>query len=157
VASHRSFYARHGLTHLSSLALDYRHHGVSLCFSPRPTGLGAEQVADLISDLGFVVPERSVLEYNAACVALGLTHSYTSPDVESVCFYVPVLEASALPPSAYPALASVVERCPIATARRRFIVGHTFTRRGMHLRLEVDYSGTSLGCLAACAGLPRAS
>lgn len=50
-----------------------------------------------------------------------------------------------------------MERFPIATTRRRFVVGHTFTRRGAQRRLEVDYSGTSLGCLTACAGLLRAS
>jgi hypothetical protein len=153
-AAHRSFYARHSLTHVSILALDYRHQTINLYFMVRPGSLRADQVSSMIADLGFPLPERDVLEYNTGCVAINLTFSYTSPAVERLCFYVPALDQSTVPTRQYPIFARVVEAFPVAASHRMFVVGHTFARRGAYVKLEVDYSGTTLGCLAACAGVP---
>lgn len=154
VAAHRDFYARHALSHFSILALDYRHHTVNLYFMVRPGSLRVDQVSAMIADLGFALPERSVLEYNTGCVAINLTFSYTSPTAERLCFYVPALDPSGVPTREHPIFARVVEGFPVAASRRMYVVGHTFARRGSYVKLEVDYSGTTLGCLAACAGLP---
>jgi hypothetical protein len=157
VVKHRAFYARHQLTHFSILAFDYRHKTVNLYFMVRPGSLTGDQIAAMVADLGFEVPGRSVLEYNTGCVAINLTFSYTSPTVERLCFYVPALDASTVPTREHPIFARVVTEFPVAASRRMFVVGHTFAKRGTYVKLEVDYSGTTLGCLAACASVPFAS
>jgi Aromatic prenyltransferase Orf2 len=154
VAAHREYYARHALSHFSILALDYRHHTVNLYFMVRPGSLRVDQLGAMIADLGMSLPERAVLEYNTGCVAINLTFSYTSPTVERLCFYVPALDANAVPTREHPIFARVVEEFPVAASQRMFVVGHTFARRSTYVKLEVDYSGTTLGCLAACAGVP---
>lgn len=157
VAAHSDFYGRHGLSHCNILALDYRHQTVNLYFMVRPGSLRVDQASAMIADLGFALPPRAVLEQATASAAINLTFSYTAPTVERLCFYVPALDASGVPTRDYPIFARVVEEVPVAASRRMFVVGHTFSRRGAYVKLEVDYSGTTLGCLAACGGLPLAS
>lgn len=153
-ASARPLLARiekHGLSHFSIIAADYRHESVNVYFMASPAApLSTSLIEALISEFG-LVGSAELVAYAAAGVALNFTFSYASPDVKRLCIYVPVPTPAALPEHLAPALLKLTDSAPLAASARAFIVGPTFTPNGTYTKLELDYTGTILGVLMRCA------
>lgn len=156
IRANADFFERHGLTHFSIVAADFRHASANLYFMiPPPQARTVEQIDAMLDDLGMPAL-REVVEYATGGVALNVTVSYDSPEIERLCLYVPAPDASAVPVQLDPLMAEVVERAPIVADHRSFIPGATFTRSGPYMKLEVDYTGTTLDALRRCVGVPLA-
>jgi 4-hydroxyphenylpyruvate 3-dimethylallyltransferase len=156
VKDHGDYLRRHALNHFSILAIDYRHETANLYFVFPPGTHAPTGIAGMIRDAGFEVPTNDVLEYNAGSVAAALTFSYSSKQIERLCFYVPAPDASLIPASQREAFSPVVNQMPCVAAQRLYIVGHTFARRP-YVKLELDYTGTTLACLQKCMMVPLAA
>lgn len=153
-ASARSLLPRigkHGLSHFSIIAADYRRETVNVYFMATPDApLSTALVEGLIQEFGLIGSPEWVA-YAASGVALNFTFSYTSSEVERLCIYVPAPVSAALPKQLDPALRRLTDSAPLAASARAFIVGPTFTPNGMYTKLELDYTGTILGVLMRCA------
>ena len=106
----------------------------------------------MLDDLG-MPGLREVVEYATRGVALNLTFRYDSPDIQRLCLYVPAPTGDAVPTTFDPLLARVVGEAPIIADHRSFIPGATFTRSGPFMKLEIDYTGTTLAALQRCIGV----
>lgn len=158
LASHVGYCESHGLTHFSIVSADYQHETANVYFMVRqPDTYTPAAIRRMITDLGFKAPSDEVLAYNARAVAINLTFAYASSDVERLCFYVPAPTASDVPVGASDVLRVVTQSFPFAAAQHSFIVGHTYSKSMDYIKLESDYTGTTLGCLQRCVGVPLAS
>ncbi len=145
----REYLHRHGLHHFNIVAADYHHETANLYFAMRnPFMYDADRIGRMIGELGFAVPDRQALEYNANAVFANMTFSWRSDTPERLCFYVPAPAPDLVPVGANPLLAELVEKAPMLEGPRAFIVGYTFGRQGSYIKLETDYSTRIMGALA---------
>jgi hypothetical protein len=153
VRDHADFFARHGLTHFSIVAADYRHESANLYFMiPPDEALSEARIDAMLDELGMPAL-REMVRFASRGVALNLTFRYDAPDIQRLCLYVPAPTAADVPVSLDPLLERLVERAPVRADHRSFIPGATFTRSGPYMKLEVDYTGTTLAALQRCVAV----
>ncbi len=150
------YFDRYGLTHFSIVAADYRHETANLYFLVQKPGQYTPQtIASMIRDAGGEVPPPHVLDYIANMVAINVTCSWRSEEIERVCFYVPTVQPPFVPAWEHPLLARMVNETPIVAAHRAFIVGWAFGRTGSYTKLEIDYTGTTMEAFHRWTTIPE--
>lgn len=155
VNEHRGYFEKHRLRHVGIVAADYRHETSNLYFMvTKPGTVTPEGVAAMIQDAGFKAPAAEELAYDAMTVAINLTFSYASARIERLCFYVPAPTIEHVPADVRETLGTAVDDAPVIAPQRAYIIGRTYTPNGSYTKLEVDWTGTILGALQRCLGVP---
>ncbi|SNX88195.1 aromatic prenyltransferase Orf2 [Streptomyces sp. TLI_55] len=101
VAANAEVFARHGLTEVAMVGVDYRHKTVSLYFHfgpdgrPEPAAIGA-----FLREIGMPEPEQRVLEFAHRSLRANITLGWDSPDILRVAFAPPPVRG--LDPAAIP-------------------------------------------------------
>lgn len=138
---------RHGLTHLSIIAADFRSATTNLYFLIRDRSFYDQpRLAQMIAELGFAVPDGAVLARNAGAPIINVTYSWRSDAVERLCFYVLAPTAGEVPVDQHPMMRRVVEQAPVL-GERMFVVGSAFYAGGAYTKLEIDYTGNAVPLL----------
>lgn len=154
LAQIRETLARSGLTHMSIVGTDHFNGTCNLYPMLPPGSVSAEWVRELAQTLGFEPLPQSWLERFGDSIAGNITFSWSSGNVERMCFYRPALRVEELPDD--PLLQRFARECPCIAPRRAYIPSITYARTGHYRKLEVDYDGNIVGVLVRCAQVPLA-
>lgn len=152
LAQVRDVLGRYGLTHMSIVGSDHFNGTCNLYPMLPPGWASPELVRDLAQDLGFTPLPATWLERFSESIAGNFTFSWSTGQLERICFYRPALELADLPDD--PLLRRFASECPCIAPRRAFIPSITYCRGGHYRKLEVDYDGNIVGVLMRCAQVP---
>lgn len=155
LARARAVLARYGLTHMSIVGSDHFNGTCNLYPMLAPGWASAQRVSELARELGFSAVEGSWLDRFDESIAGNFTFSWSSGEVERMCFYRPALQVEDVPND--PLLRRFAAECPCIAERRAFIPSVTYARTGHYRKIEVDYDGNIVGVLMRCAQVPLAT
>lgn len=138
---HLDFYRKWGLLWMDVLALDFRAKTMNVYFPIKMPGhFSPEQLAELITDLGFERPSDQELALCTNNVAVYITYNWESLEPQRVCFTVPIpphMDVPILDPVFEPFLTDV----PLNTDAKGNTVALTFGKDFSYYKLERDYNG----------------
>lgn len=132
---------RVGMDRIGLIALDFGHHTINVYSPVFPPGtLTYTNVTDIISGLGFALPDEQELARNTEAFDVYQTFSWDEPGVRRVCFPVRYT-AEQFPTDCHPVLKQFVEHAPFAADRRAFVFYTTYGPNGGHFKVQSDYTG----------------
>ena len=133
------------LSDFSLFALDYLDKTVNIYFMmDKPDIYSPDDVAEMIGQLGFEVPSQEVLEHCTKAVTIYYTFSWTSNKIERLCFGMSAPNPDAVPTHLHPLVERYTKHAPMLADRRAFIYSMTFTKDGLYIKIENDYSGSMI-------------
>lgn len=142
--------AEHGMRHFSIIAADFRHRSSNLYFMLQDRSVAERgNLASLAEALGLRVDD-SLLDYMSQGVAANVTLTWDQPGALRFCVYVPAPSPEAVPAAFAEPIPTLVREAPVAAEQRMFIMGPTFTDADPYVKIEIDWTGTTLGALQAC-------
>lgn len=154
--SYSDYFKKYNLKWTSLYAIDYRHKSMNIYFMFPEPRLSTDQVAHMISDLGFAVPSQEELEVNTRVGALYYTFTWDSPRCERVSYAVPHAPASQFPMHWDPIFARMMRETPTLLNEKCGCIMTAYTPdHGHYLKIEMDYSGQVYSMLEPIAALPH--
>lgn len=143
--SHTEYLFKYGFDSVEVLAFDYHAKSMNLYFIPQHYGLlTPEKVEGMLADLELEIPSRELVGYCCRAVSIYPTFDWSSNDIQRICFTVPAPRADMMPTHLHPLLDRYYTDAPVQSEHRIFLFSPTPSRDGMYIKIENDYTGTTL-------------
>jgi hypothetical protein len=143
--AHADFLYKYGFNSVEVVAFDYSSKSINLYFIPQHYGaLSPEKVTEMLGDLGLEIPSPEILGYCCRAVSIYPTFTWASDEVQRICFTVPAPMPDMMPTHLHPLLERYYANAPVQSDRRIFMFSPTPSRDGLYIKIENDYTGTTL-------------
>ncbi|MDN3359629.1 aromatic prenyltransferase [Actinomadura sp. DC4] len=138
VGGNLDYFARHGLTKVAGVGVDYRSRSVNVYFSFIDTRDTAK-ISAMFGDLGFHRPDGDELRQCRQAFAVYFTFTWDSPEVERVCFPIRVFEPELMPSHLDPLIERFVTGARFHGEDRAYVHAVTSSRHGRYYKVESFY------------------
>ena len=130
-----------GLTHFVIFGVDFQHNSFNFYYHTGELGLNRARLEAIFTALGYQLPSDVVLKELESATTIYFTFTYTSDRIERLCFTRLYEDDMTKPVEFVPALREYIEEAPLKVEKRNLLMGFTFDKKGMYLKVELDYSG----------------
>jgi hypothetical protein len=138
VGGNLDYFARHGLTGINGIAVDYRSHSVNVYF-PFTGARDAQKISTMIEDLGFRVPGNDELDLCCRAFSVYFTFPWNSPNIERICFPVRTPAPDLVPAHLDPLIGRFVRGARFHDGDRAYVYALAFSGHGPYYKIENFY------------------
>lgn len=136
-----SLLSKYSMDKIIMVGIDYIHKSTNIYFVKRYYGdLSHEIVTNLISELGFPVPSKELIDECAQAIFFYCTFTWDSPKIERLSFHRVAHDQSQVPVHLHPFLEKYSLNAPILGDKRKFMYTVALSPNGNYIKLESDYS-----------------
>ncbi|MBN1563450.1 MAG: hypothetical protein JXA10_06415 [Anaerolineae bacterium] len=154
VRAYTDHFAKFDLELFTLFAIDYHNKSMNVYFPIKyPGQYPPERCAEMISDLGFQVPDDEELAVNAHTGIIYYTFTWESPQCERFSFGVPhvPVPSEQFPMHWHPVFERLCNEMPVLAPERKASVQTAYLPDSSkdYRKIEIDYTGTMMMALGA--------
>lgn len=130
-----------GMERFVIFGVDFQHNSFNFYYHTGELRLNRAKLESIFTALEFPLPSEAVLAELERATTIYLTFTYDSDRIERLCFTRIYEDDMTKPVEFAPALREFIEEAPIKVDKRNLLIGFTFDKKGMYLKVELDYRG----------------
>ncbi|MBN1449634.1 MAG: hypothetical protein JW963_01350 [Anaerolineales bacterium] len=131
-----------GLARFVIFGVDFQHNSFNFYYHTDELGLNRTKLEAIFTALEFQIPSEAVLKELESAATIYFTFTYTSDRIERLCFTRLYEDDMTKPVEFVPTLREFIEEAPLKTEKRNLLMGFTFDKKGMYLKVELDYKAS---------------
>jgi hypothetical protein len=134
-------FERFGLHTVGLLGFDFNHKTVNLYVMIKSTEKSCGIYSSILEDLGIKTDPIEVLDACSPAQVLYYSFSWTSPQVERVCFAVVCEHGGQVPVTFHPVFRECLNEPVFMNGQKRCIYSVAWSKKGHYYKFDNDYNG----------------
>lgn len=143
------FLKKYQLQYLSVVGVNYLKNMITFQFvTNQISNFNVEYIESMLEELGYKVPAKTILEICLKAVLISIDFSATKKQPDSISFKMCANSIDEVPKNLNSFVENYAVNAPFRSDKKKYTYIITFTRSGQFLKIQNDYSGTSVDSLS---------